>query len=222
MILRKFKQGTSTAISPIWHVVLADLMTNLTLFFLIMYGMTRLNEEKRNEMLGALSSSVNRQVKIETKAKQVLEKMRDQDVASKVTKLSQQGQLDQYVKFDIDEQMIKITLRSPVLFNIGDAELRPEMTKILNEVTPLLKSIQNDVIVEGHTDNVPVKSGKYTSNWELSAARASKVIEYFVNNKKLDTNRFIAAGYGEFIPLYPNDTPENRALNRRIEINIIK
>jgi len=222
MILRKFKHGTSTTISPIWHVVLADLMTNLTLFFLIMYGMTRLNEEKRNEMLGALSSSVNRQVKIETKAKQVLEKMRDQDVASKVTKLSQQGQLDQYVKFDIDEQMIKITLRSPVLFNIGDAELRPEMTKILNEVTPLLKSIQNDVIVEGHTDNVPVKSGKYTSNWELSAARASKVIEYFVNNKKLDTNRFIAAGYGEFIPLYPNDTPENRALNRRIEINIIK
>jgi chemotaxis protein MotB len=219
---RKFMRARQATISPIWHVVLSDLMTNLTLFFLVMYSLSRLSNEKRDELLGAISSSVSQTAAIEAKADKLLKNVRKEEVQSKVDSLAKKEGLDRFVKLDISEQMIKITLRSPVLFKTGDAVVSNDTIKILDEVTPLLKSIPNSVIVEGHTDNIPLSGGKYGSNWELSTARAANVISYFVNEKKIPADRFVAAGYGEFRPIAANDTPENRAVNRRIEINIIK
>jgi chemotaxis protein MotB len=82
--------------------------------------------------------------------------------------------------------------------------------------------MDNPVVVEGHTDNVPISSKKYRSNFELSAARAFSVINYFINTEKMSPEKFSTFGYGEYRPVSSNDTEEGRAKNRRIEINIIR
>ena len=77
-------------------------------------------------------------------------------------------------------------------------------------------------MVQGHTDNVPISSARYNSNWELSTARAVSVVKYFIEVKGLDPTRFSATGYGEYQPLLDNTTPENRAINRRVDILIVQ
>ncbi len=84
-----------------------------------------------------------------------------------------------------------------------------------------IQEFPNDIIIEGHTDNVPITGGKYQSNWELSVARAVSVIDFFTD-RGIEPKKLVAGGYGEFHPAYPNDTPEHRARNRRIEITILR
>ena len=91
----------------------------------------------------------------------------------------------------------------------------------LTEVAKAIRPLPNSVIVEGHTDNVPISAGIYQSNWELSVARAYSVID-FLTNMGVKPERFIAAGYGEFKPVTDNGTEEGRMQNRRIEINVVR
>ncbi len=78
------------------------------------------------------------------------------------------------------------------------------------------------LIVEGHTDDVPIKTEQFPSNWELSTARAAKVARFFIERLRFSPNRLVVAGYGEYRPLEPNDSDDHRALNRRVEIKILK
>lgn len=209
--------------SPIWLTVYSDLVTNLTLFFLLVYAFTRLGTDQRTEILSGLSKSFTQTGKIEVHAEKVVRDFQEKEALKKVQELSQAKELSEYAKVEMTEKMIKITLKAPVLFDSGSAELKESAWAILDEISPILKLTPNNIIVEGHTDNVPVgKKAKYSSNWELSSARAFSVVDYFVRVKKIDPSKFIIAGYGEFHPVAPNDTEENRALNRRIEINIIR
>ncbi|MCX7910505.1 MAG: OmpA family protein, partial [Endomicrobia bacterium] len=109
----------------------------------------------------------------------------------------------------------------PVLFDIGKAELKDTALSVLSEVAESLKPVSNEIVVEGHTDNLPIYGGRYRSNWELSAARAFSVRDYLIK-QGIDERRISCVGYGEYRPVAPNDTEENRAKNRRIEIKIIK
>lgn len=121
--------------------------------------------------------------------------------------------------FEIKEREIKLTLKEPMLFEIGSAEILPTSREALSRIALVLREITNTIIVEGHTDDLPMKKG---SNWELSLARAVNIVDFFVNVEGLNKNRFMTIGYGEYKPIVPNDTYENRARNRRIEINIVR
>ncbi|MEW6041727.1 MAG: OmpA family protein, partial [Elusimicrobiota bacterium] len=127
-----------------------------------------------------------------------------------------------FTNIEITEEMIKITLPSPVLFDSGKAELKPAAMTALKDIANTIKNMSNRLLIEGHTDNKPVHSKKFQSNWELSTARAFSVIRYFIENEKLDPRRLSAVGYGEFRPKDSNETEEGRAVNRRIEIYIAK
>ena len=210
------------SLSPIWLTVYSDLVTNLTLFFLLLYAFTRLGTDQRADVISGLSKSFTETEKVEVRAERVIKDFQDKEVELKVVQLSKEKEISDYAKVEVTEKMIKVTLKSPVLFDSASAKLKGEALNILDEITSLLKLTPGDVIVEGHTDNVPVVGGRYISNWELSSARAFSVVDYFIRAKKIEPKRFIIAGYGEFRPLVPNDMPENRALNRRIEINIIR
>ena len=87
--------------------------------------------------------------------------------------------------------------------------------------SPLAAFPENNVQIEGHTDNVPIKTRRFASNWELSAARSLSVLRYLLSNSKIDPARLSAAGYGEYHPIRSNDTPENKRLNRRVDIVIV-
>ncbi len=127
------------------------------------------------------------------------------------------------VRIREDERGLVITLTADANFDQGSAELREDTKKILDKVAGLLKGIPNKIRVEGHTDNRPLRRPTPPrDNWELSVMRASNVVKYLIE-KGIDPKRLSAAGYGEYRPLpgNTNNTPEERAQNRRVEIIIL-
>jgi chemotaxis protein MotB len=106
-------------------------------------------------------------------------------------------------------------------FDSGSDQLRPEGIELLNALAPPILSLGSDVRIEGHTDNVPIHTSRFPSNWELSTARATSVVSYLVKQFGFTPEKLSAAGYGEYIPIESNDTPEGRARNRRVDIVIL-
>lgn len=126
---------------------------------------------------------------------------------------------DAFELIPVDEG-IRITLKSELLFDSGSGSLRPDFFPILSQISKLTGNTDNTIIVEGHTDDRPMSSAAYPSNWELSAARASSVIRYMTEVNNVDPDRFVLKAYGEFRPIASNETRAGRAKNRRIEIFI--
>lgn len=120
-----------------------------------------------------------------------------------------------------------ITIPSEILFESGKAELNINAQLGLEQVGKKIKSIVGDeagwdIRIEGHTDNVPISGGKYLSNWELSTARAVKIVKFFMDNQFFPPDQMQAMGYGEFKPLVLNDTDKHKRMNRRVEIKVSK
>ncbi len=120
---------------------------------------------------------------------------------------------------------LTVNLVDRILFDSGKAEIKDDGRKVLDKVGGVLTSVADkNIRIEGHTDNKPITGdlqSKYPTNWELSTARATAVARYLQDKAKVDPTRLVAAGFGEFHPVAPNDTAESRALNRRIEIVLV-
>ena len=176
--------------APPWLVNYADLMTELTCFFVLLL---------------AFSGPLNKKV-VETGAR-IENGMLGQGTPGGITYTKEGFAL---VVFDREGEA--------ALFESGESALTVEMRKVLDglapQLLPLLK--ENDLIVEGHADNTAIRSPEYPSNWELSTARAMEVVHYLVDRWDFPPQRLAALGYGEFRPQAPNDTRENRARNRRV------
>ena len=130
--------------------------------------------------------------------------------------------IQQIARVDINRNRLRITFSAPVLFNSGSADLKAASLPHLQALAASLKELPNQIQVEGHTDAQPMgPSSPYKTNWELSAARAFSVTKLLIQ-EGVPPQRLAAIGYGEYQPRAPNDTEENRAANRRIEVNIIR
>ena len=112
---------------------------------------------------------------------------------------------------------LQLNLTQDVLFASGSSELNEAGRSVLGKVAQRLKEVPHQVEVRGHTDSVPIRGGRYPSNWELAGARASGVVRYLVE-RKIEPHRLVSISYGEYLPIATNDTPEGRQKNRRIEI----
>lgn len=119
-----------------------------------------------------------------------------------------------------DKNKVVIRFSEEATFRSGQAAIKPEMIPIIERVVGVLAGCTGDVLVSGYTDNQPISSSRYRSNWDLSAARAVSVVHELVMTQQVPAERVVAAGRAETNALAPNDTPENRALNRRVEIAI--
>lgn len=119
------------------------------------------------------------------------------------------------------EDGVVITLEADELFDSGDAEIHPARLEVLDAIAVLFRYASNDVLIMGHTDSVPTR-GRFGSNWELSVYRALNVLYYMTDAAGLDPGRLAAGGFGDQMPLYPNDTEENRSKNRRVEFLLKK
>ncbi|UCG78115.1 MAG: flagellar motor protein MotB [Nitrospirota bacterium] len=208
--------------SPLWLIIFSDMSTNLMLFFLILFAMTRMSDPERQLMIEGMEHAVSDEVrKTELKGEKLLRQIKDEDAISNLRNAITYGKLAGHAKLEVDENEVKVTLNLPRFFSIGSAELNDNITDALSSLAEPLSRFPNDIVIEGHTDNVPVRGGRYRSNWELSVARAVSVIDFFTKRGLLP-EQLISAGYGEYHPAYPNDTEDNRSRNRRIEINIIR
>ncbi len=175
---------------------------------------------KLNATIANLNNELSSLKKLTQAQKEELERMSDQ--ANELEKkLSEEIKLGQIRLKKFHNKLI-INLDDRISFDSGSSDLKKEILPALDKITEILaKYPENTIMIEGHTDNIPIKSRKFRDNWQLSTERALSVLNYILQEKKLNKTRFGAAGYGEFHPIVANDTPENRALNRRVDIVLI-
>jgi chemotaxis protein MotB len=126
------------------------------------------------------------------------------------------------IQVNLDERGLVIRFVEGVLFDSGKADIKNEARAILDKIAPLLIDTHRHIRIEGHTDNLPINTREFPSNWELSTARAVNVVKYFIEKHNFSPYILSAAGYGEYRPIAPNDSDKNRALNRRVDIIILK
>lgn len=122
------------------------------------------------------------------------------------------------IKVERDREGIRVTIKSPIMFDSGKADLRSGALPVLDELVKILIESPNAVVVEGHTDRVPIHTQQFPSNWELSTARAISVARYMFETGNMNPKRFNVAGYSEYHPVETNETQEGRQENRRVEI----
>jgi chemotaxis protein MotB len=114
---------------------------------------------------------------------------------------------------------VVIAFKASILFGPGEAEIKPEMLPIIKRLGKIIEATTNDILIVGHTDNVPIiRSDRYRSNWELSFMRSLSFLNYFLRETKIPPERFGVGGAGDSQPRFPNTTSENRKKNRRVEI----
>ncbi|WP_026584096.1 flagellar motor protein MotB [Bacillus sp. J33] len=140
----------------------------------------------------------------------------------KVNAFIENRNLAEKLETSLTTEGLLVSIRDNVLFSSGSAEVRTEDLKIANEIGELLvMDPPRNIIISGHTDNVPIRNSSFESNWELSVMRAVNFMKIILYNKKLDPKWFSAKGFGEFQPVAENGTKEGRAKNRRVEILIL-
>ncbi|GAB4435808.1 MAG: flagellar motor protein MotB [Anaerolineae bacterium] len=226
-----------------WIVTYADLVTLLLVFFVVLYSMA--NTDLKNFEKIALSlrlafngmSQTNTVIQSDESSSQTTPeesnaapiffnslppKNRDfVKISSELTALAQELGVQGDISINMTMEGIIISLSEKLTFEPGEASLRPEVSQVLDKVVELLGAVDNKIRIEGHTDNIPTNSPVYPSNWELSVLRAVSVVHYLEREGGMEPERLQAAGRAEFDPVVPNDTRENRAKNRRVDIIII-
>ncbi len=129
--------------------------------------------------------------------------------------------IDTSVTTYIDERGLVISLNNAILFDSGSADIKPENKKILVEIAKTVKNLDNYIRIEGHTDDRPIETAVYPSNWELSCARAARVVRLFIDSADIIPEHMVAVGYGEYKPISDNKSVSGRAQNRRIDIIVL-
>jgi chemotaxis protein MotB len=212
-----------------WLLTYADMITLLLALFIILFSISTINKVKLQRLVHDLGGGFNSQDAINnppngmttSATKDDLQAMQAQ-LQSYIQSQSLQKSVQTKITRDGKKRELVITLLSDKqLFDSGKADIKPFTKKILDEVYRQLKSRQNEVRVEGNTDNVPISNDQFPSNWELSAARATGVARYFVEDDGLSPRRISALGYGEYRPRVANDTDAHRSQNRRVDVVIL-
>jgi len=230
-----------------WMGTYGDMMTLLLCFFVLLFAMSTIDAAKFQQIAASFSSA-NRITIMESASTSILEALgngivempmvqgdaeeenEEKDKAKEeLVKMASdfktyfaENNLQEKIEVEQNEQYITLNFKDGILFDSGKADLKTEALGALNIVAgELSKYPENNVKIEGHADNKPINTPRYPNNWYLSAARAISVAMYFTDTKGFSPERISAEGYGEFRPKVPNDTPENRSINRRVEIKIL-
>ncbi|HRY28949.1 MAG TPA: OmpA family protein [Elusimicrobiota bacterium] len=206
----------------LWAVTYGDLMSYLMIFFLLLFVFSLTGGTAFEEGISIIQESFGGQVN-QARIDRAIRRSQEEIIAKDVRQAFVDQGLQQMTGVEISEDRIRITLREPILFASGKAFLKPEAFPILHGVAEIMRNQPHPLMIEGHTDNVPVGiRNEYESNWQLSMARAYTVIRYFVDVEGLDPKRLSGVGYGEYQPVVPNTSTDNRARNRRIDISLLR
>lgn len=210
-----------------WMDTYADTITLLLTFFILLYSISVVDSQKLNKLAEAMKKSLQGSTKIteigNIEDLKVGEGKSDyENLAEKLNTVIEQNALTDVVKIREEERGVVLQLDETILFDSGEAVLKDYSRNILNTITTVIKNIDNDVLIEGNTDNVPINNEYFKSNWELSTARAVSIVRYFVETKEINPTRFSVKGYAEYKPLVENNTEENRSINRRVDILIVE
>lgn len=209
-LTRKRKQDDED-ISSFWLITYSDMVTLLLSFFLLMYSFSVMTEDRQQQLVDELHT---------VSANKIVRERPREDLEQAAREIASQFQKDQAF-VENTETEVTVGLSSEVTFGSGDAALSDAGRAALVRVAAILAKLPNTIRIEGHTDSVPVRGGRFSSNWHLSAGRAQSVVRLLLENG-VDATRMQVVGFGDVRPRASNETPEGRAQNRRIEIKILR
>lgn len=225
-----------------WLVSYADLITLMMALFLVLYSLGQTDLQKyrtlaesfRRAFSGAGASVIDTQINQapgegvgegEPAPVQVLDfppRPSDTvDVATDISAVLTGSGISSDVIVNNNAEGVLISISEQLLFQPGNADIQPSAQTVLDQLAAMLNTIPNEVRVVAHTDPTPPTDPRYPTNWELSTARAISIARYLIEFGGIDPARLTAAGQAEYHPIYPNDTPENSAFNRRADIVIV-
>lgn len=214
--------------SPAWMTTYGDMMTLLLVFFVMLFAFSSIEITKFTKAIGSLKGALG-VLKSEKMVIKIGEVPPLRAIAEATYLKKSTVELKRYVVLEGLSEVVQleespkgltITISNPVLFDLGKANLKPEVRPLLDRIGEMIKRSRTTIRVEGHTDNLPISTPQFPSNWELSTTRAVNVLRYFVENCDVDPARLSAVGYGEYHPRAPNDTEAHRARNRRATIRL--
>lgn len=244
------KKGGAGA--PAWMATFADLMALMMCFFVLLFSFSQIDESKYRLMVDSMSKGFgNQQVQFQAqstpsaslsspssinspfsqmqapsrssrKRSRVQTSQSTVATAKQVKAVMKKDIADGKVTVETTGNTVLIRLPEEVAFAPGSDDVSEQITEIIDRLAPAMRATTGTIMVSGHTDDVPISSSEFASNWELSADRAVAVIHHIAELTGLDESRFAAVGNGSTKPIAPNDTPENRAKNRRVEISIVE
>lgn len=220
-----------------WMTTYSDLVTLLMCFFVLLFSFSEIDAKKFDAIIRSFQGSLGvldggKTIDQEQLLNQAMESnrlFREQDEAQSMERLYQQ--LDEYIQNNnleatvvlaMEERGLLIRFNDQVLFDSGKAQIKMEAERILDDIGAILNQNEKFIRVEGHTDNVPIHTLLYPSNWELSTTRAVNVVKFFIEKAEIAPGRMSAAGYGEYHPIADNYTSENRQKNRRVDVVVLK
>ena len=248
---RKNKRQAEQAGAPAWMTTYSDLMSLLLTFFILLFSMSAVSEERFKEAADSLRSAL-----IGSSSDSILDSdgeiigdidldgygdLNDYDVVDPdeppvdpnyipeevvelydtVNRYLEEEGLNADVALSRDQEGVYIDIQDAILFDSGSATLKPYGRETIGQLAELFELFDNEIIIEGYTDNVPMNTQQFPSNWELSTGRALSVLRYLSESYDISPSRLSARGYGEHRPIAPNDSDANRALNRRVNIVIV-
>ncbi|MFY9313763.1 MAG: OmpA family protein [Tepidanaerobacteraceae bacterium] len=221
--------------SPAWMTTYGDLITQILIFFVLLFSFSNVDRDKFTAAMLSLQGSLGiidggmtlqegdlmeqgeiGEIMISVQEQRVFELLHE-----RVEEIISEDDLNG-IQVNLDERGLVIRFVEGVLFDSGKADIKNEARAILDKIAPLLIDTHRHIRIEGHTDNLPINTREFPSNWELSTARAVNVVKYFIEKHNFSPYILSAAGYGEYRPIAPNDSDKNRALNRRVDIIILK
>ncbi|HAE61913.1 MAG TPA: chemotaxis protein MotB [Eubacteriaceae bacterium] len=239
---RKKSENGSSGGAPAWMATFSDMMTLLLTFFILLYSISTVDVQKFKDISYSLQAvlmgegqptifegqETTTDIPLEDQDKVVQDILEQSTIKEETLKMYAQVQeyvnehgLEADVNVSLNRSGVFVDIKEAILFESGEADLKTGGKEILNQLEGLFLQFPNEIVVEGHTDNVPIKTASYPTNWELSADRAVTVVRYLCEEKSVPERRLSAIGYGEHRPIADNDTASNRALNRRVNLLII-
>ena len=218
--------------APLWVVTFGDLMSLLMCFFVLLLSFSEMDRKKYKMVSGSMAQAFGIQ-----RERPVFESPRGQKMIAKefdqaviITKIEESikpiieeikneyEELKDAVELEVGEDTVTIRMMGETTFDTGKAELRPVFRTLLKKIGAVLGQTKGEIIIAGHTDNVPLSGGLFGSNLGLSMARAGSVAEYLLRTTSIDPKRLSTMGFGEYRPLTSNNTVQGRRKNRRVEI----
>lgn len=201
----------------------ADLITLLLGLFIILYAISNIDIIKYKKISAALGDVFGNKGNIVGLEKTDITNQQTPNdrLKNELSGLVADMKINKSVRFEEDKRGVVIHILDNLLFASAKAELSDQSKSVLHRLSDILKKLPNDIRIEGHTDNVPIRSDVFPSNWHLSVSRALNTAYYLISVEKLSPDKISIAGYAEYKPIDTNETPEGRGSNRRVDIVVI-
>jgi chemotaxis protein MotB len=208
-----------------FYISYSDMITLLLIFFVYLFSISEIDPLKLAQAVNSVRNEIvketnpNTSLNAQLVKKLELEQQKLQQMQKDIQHYITENGLQDVVSVQYKDGQLDLNMGDAVLFERGQANLKPQALNVLGKLGNLFRKSDSKIVVEGHTDDIPIQSTVFPSNWELSSARASSVVRY-MESFGVKANRFTIIGYNQFKPIAPNNSEANRVKNRRVKITL--